>query len=310
MLVNAFGLPLDFWTMLTEALGSEFRVLVIDKPAAAPEAVSDTYYAVPDYVPDYLAAVDAVLAHESVAACHVVSWCGGAKLALELARAFPRAVASLSLVTPSFAGMTGYAGADSAYEKNLFTMCALVDKNPKSAATMANTLLAIMKKGDNDMARFDIGHKNYTNVLELAEHHHLPLIYRPFSSADNLVSFSAQLVRFRRHDVGPLLSCPELALPVMLMTGRADTTTSSIRATDLCAKLPNVVGFDIEGGSHYVLHQNYRLVARLLKAFAREGIALSPHHPHLTRSLYRNAGAPTAHGRALPASPAPAALPA
>ena len=294
LLVNAFGLPLDFWHLLASRLGTDCRVITLERAATAGGAgeIPTTCYSTPDFIAEYMADCGAVLDAEGIESCHVASWCSGAKLALELARAYPSRILSLSLLAPSFAGVKGFAGDDSAYEKNLFMMCGLVNKMPKTAASMAATMLQLMEKNSKDMERFDPGRKDVLDVLELADAEHLGALYSPFSSASNLVEFSRQLVHFRAHDIVPLLAPDAVQVPVMLVTGQSDTTTSNTRARDLCGRLQNVVGFDIEGSSHYLIHQDHRLLAELLTGFMREGIELNNDNPRVQRSLYRRACAP------------------
>lgn len=289
LIVNAFGLSLDFWQMLTGALRDRFKVIAIERLRAGDgeTRVSPTYYSTDDYVGDYVADVRTVLSCEGVNRCHVVSWCGGSKLAIELAHALPDAVESLSFIAPSFAGMDGFSGGDSAYEKSLHTMCKIVNQAPKAAANMASSMMAIMNKGGGDLDRFDQARKEAVDVLELADSHHLPLLYRPFSSAQNMIDFSAQLMRFRSHDITSRLLGERMQLPVMLITGSTDTTTSSERAKDICGGLGNIAGFEIQGGGHYLIHQNYAIVAELLTAFAQEGVGTASSHLRVEPTLFK-----------------------
>jgi pimeloyl-ACP methyl ester carboxylesterase len=287
LIVNAFGMTLDFWQMLPPALGSDFKLIAIENQAHENSlaTISETCYTPDDYVGGYLADVAAVMAAEGVEQYHVASWCSGAKLAMELVCASPASIKSLSFIAPSFAGVEGFTGSDSPYEKNLHTMCKLVNQMPKTAANMANSMMAIMKRTGNDLERFQKDKKDAVEVMGLADSHHLPLLYQPFLSGENLVAFSKQLVHFRAHNIKPRLSDKALQLPIMLVTGVVDTTTSSDRAKDICKNLPNIAGFELKGSGHYLIHQNYPLVAELLTKFIANGIDLQTSNPRVTRSL-------------------------
>jgi pimeloyl-ACP methyl ester carboxylesterase len=273
--------------MLACELGRDHRVVVLERPGAAHGAIPATYYADTDYLAAWLADCRAVLAAEQIDSCHVASWCSGAKFALELAHACPGTVRSLSLLAPSFAGMEGFAGRDSAYEQSLHTMCKVVDKMPKTAATMAATMLQMMEKNSRDLERFDPLRKDAVDILELADAHHQPALYQPFAGAAQLVDFSRQLMQFRSHDVRHLLTDAKLRVPVLLVTGSCDTTTSNERAKDLCRRLAGVAGFEIDGASHYLIHQEYALVAALLRGFLRDGLEMQCDRFHIQRSLFR-----------------------
>jgi pimeloyl-ACP methyl ester carboxylesterase len=289
LIVNAFGLSLDFWQVLAGSLQDRFTLFALDKRDAADDetCISRTYYSADNYADDYVADVAEVLRSAGIDRCHVVSWCSGAKLAIELADAIPGSIRSLSLIAPSFAGIESPQGCDSAYEKNLHTMCRIVRQMPKSAGNMASSMTAIMHKSSNDLDRFHRNAKDAVDVFELPDAHHLPLLYRPFSSAQNMVAFSQQLMHFRAHDITPRLGKQTLQVPVMLVTGRTDTTTSASRAKDICGRLPHIVGFEIEGSSHYLIHQNYRIVADLLRAFATDGMDMAYSNPRVERSVFQ-----------------------
>jgi pimeloyl-ACP methyl ester carboxylesterase len=291
LIVNAFGLGLDFWQMIAATLGQEYTVLALESThhTTVQTTISELYYNSDPYLQDYLNDIDAIIAAitaaEGIEQFHLLSWCSGAKLAMELVCAKPQAVKSLCMITPSFAGMEGVAGNDSGYEKNLHTMCKLVNQMPKTAPNMANSMMAIMKKSAHDLERFQKVSKDAVDILGLVDEVHLPLLYEAFSNGDNLIAYSRQLVRFRAHDIRPCLGNPAMQLPVMLVTGNADATTSSERAKDICKQLPNVLGFELQGGSHYLLHQNFQLVAALLSGFIRHGLTLELPDPRLKRSL-------------------------
>jgi hypothetical protein len=278
LLVNAFGLTLDVWHDLVQGLARDFTVLAIDRaaPEGAPASLATTYYGTPDSLDEYVVAVRTMLAAEGFASCHVASWCGGAKFAIELARALPQSIASLSLFSPSFAGAQGCAGSDSAFEASLNTMCKLVDRMPQSADGMAKSMMALMKKAAATAPADGAG----TSVFELADAATLHWLHEPFGSAANMREYSAQLLRFREHQVG---GGEPLALPVLLVTGQMDSMTCPVRARDICGGLGEVLQFELRGASHYFIHQNHRLVARLLLDFVRRGMHADAPHPRLRR---------------------------
>lgn len=271
LLVNAFGLSMDFWSPLTARLGAAFTLLAPERAAAQAGGIPQTYYGSDRPVEEFVDDVRAILAEAGVTRVHVLSWCGGVKLAMELAEALPEAVRSLGFVAPSFAGTGGPAGADSVYEKNLLTMCGMVAKMPKTAATMAANMRAILARGDNDIDRFRADRKDRVQVFELADKSRLPQLYQPFLDGDSLAQFSAQLVRFRAHDVAPLL--PRIAArrtPTLLLTGRHDATTSSARAREICTAFEGRREIELRQGSHYMIDQDADAVAALYADFMRE----------------------------------------
>jgi pimeloyl-ACP methyl ester carboxylesterase len=277
LLVNAFGLTLDVWHDLVQSLPERFTVLAIDDGAAPGPApgVPRTCYATPDSLPRFTDAVRRVLQAQGRRSCHVASWCSGAKFAIELARALPGSIASLSLFSPSFAGTPAAAGSDSAYETSLHTMCKLVERMPQAADSMARSMLALMKKGETAAA---------SSVFELPDTVALPWLHAPFSSAGHMIEYSRQLLNFRAHRlVGPA-GGEALDLPVMLVTGEMDRTTCAVRAREICRSLCPVLSFELRCASHYFIHQNSALVARLLDDFVTHRLGTQAPHPRLARA--------------------------
>lgn len=280
LIVNAFGLPLDFWSGLAQGLSRHFTLLALTDAPDSPVRLPMTSYASEQPVADYLAAIDAVLLQEQVTSCHVASWCSGAKLALELAAAWPARVRSLALLAPSFAGMSDHAGADSTYETNLHTMCRLVDRMPSAAESMARSMRALLAKAE---AEADGGQDGAPHsIFGMADKRHQPWLQLPFDSAAHMVAYSRQLLSFRAHDLRPLRARAPLPQPVLLVTGDCDSTTSCERARDVCATLCRPRWVEVRHGSHYFLDQNSEVLAALLATFFHAGAdGELPPHPRL-----------------------------
>jgi pimeloyl-ACP methyl ester carboxylesterase len=271
LLVNAFGLGLDVWQDLVARLSVHFTVLTLDdEPQTPPGGVPRTSYATADWLQHFEAAARAMLADAGHGSCHVLCWCSGAKGGVELARRWPGGVRSLLLFAPSFAGASGDAGADSSFEANLFTMCKLVDRMPQSAESLARSMMALMSKG----AEGD-------NPYAVADQVMLPWLWAPFASGANMVEYSRQLLNFRAHQLAPQADAGPLELPVLLVTGEFDSTTSSERAREVCGTLLRALHFELRAGSHYFIHQNSELMAQMVTTFVTQGAQARIDHPRL-----------------------------
>ncbi len=294
LLVNAFGLPLDVWHDLARRMPASVRVLALCAGPASAEGsgdAADPYYGAPDAPARFVRAVQAVLASESLAHCHVASWCGGAKYALELARRIPDAVSSLALLAPSFAGEQvdageGGAGGDSPYETSLATMCRVVDRTPGAAGGMARSMQAMLARGaqarpavaaaaDEDAAG--------TALFALHDRVTTPWLHAPFESAHSMVAYSRQLLGFRAHRVAQRPDEPALEMPMMLVTGELDATTNNQRARALLASCGAMAHFELQRAGHYFVHQNSALAATLLLDFLHRGTHTEPSHPRVRR---------------------------
>ncbi|MBN3723235.1 alpha/beta fold hydrolase [Burkholderia sp. Ac-20379] len=281
LLLNAFGMPHDVWSRFAAALPDDHAVYLFDDAdsGGGDAGFTRVYYATPDAPARFAHAVRELMANESLDSLHLVSWCGGVRYALELARTLPGRIASMSFLAPSFAGAAAGVGQDSAYETNLHTMAKLVNRMPQAANSMAESMRALLDKqaapgaASDDAALFSQPDANTRHWLGA-----------PFASASNMVEYSRQLAAFREHavetSIGPALG----PVPCLLITGEYDEMTSAARAHDLCDGFANVQRFVLRFGAHQMIHQNAALLAAFVSAFIATGDTPSPLPSRVVRS--------------------------
>lgn len=272
LIINAFGLSIDFWREFIQSSDTRFKFLIIEKKQPCSDSsLEQGYYTSDDFMSTLIKEVEAVMDVERAADFHIASWCAGGKLALGLASALPGRVRSLTFVTPSFAGMAGFAGADTTYERNLHMMSTMVTKSPQLAGSAAKSMMAAIAKSESDPTRFSPERKDRVNVLSLPDEMHKVMLYAPFATAENMLEYSHQVIRFRNHDITLALDdAAVLNLPVLVVTGAADTNTSTERTIDVFAKFANIVNVDLNDGSHFLLHQKSDIIAQLFDEFTTE----------------------------------------
>ena len=271
-IVNAFGLNSTFWTPLVNLLSPEYKVILWQhRDRQSDQQLNNVYYDEDRYIDAFVEDAKAILTEERTDSCHLLGWCSGPKLALELANKLPELVDSLMMLTPSFPGVSGYENQDSIFEKNLLTMCKLVDKMPRAAKMMVPSMASLRAKQDGDLNRFDkaVSKEKTESIFSLANESFSKLLYEPFTNEALLVNYSRQLMNFRQHDIAELVNTVEQ--PVLLLTGSADTTTSSDRAIALCKSLKNITGFEIQGGNHYLHTEQPALTAKIVAGFIEHG---------------------------------------
>ena len=117
-IVNAFGLNLSFWSTLIDLLSKQYKVVFWQhRNRQSEDQLNNVYYDDDDYLASFIDDAKALLDAEQIDSCHLLGWCSGPKLAMELADKLPERVASLMMLTPSFPGVTGFDNQDSAFEK-------------------------------------------------------------------------------------------------------------------------------------------------------------------------------------------------
>lgn len=272
LVINAFGLSIDFWREFIRGADTKFKFIIIDrKQASSASSLMQGYYTSDDFMSTLIGDVKAVMDAEDVSALHIASWCAGGKLALELASALPGRIRSMTFITPSFAGMDGFAGADTTYERSLNMMSTLVAKSPQMAGTAAKSMMAAITKSESDPTRFAPERKDRVNVMSLPDEVHKPMLHAPFVTDANMLDYSRQVIRFRSHNIKPALNdAAVLRLPVLLITGNADTNTSTERAIDVFEQFENIVNINLKDGNHFLLHQKSDSIAWLFHRFTAE----------------------------------------
>ena len=279
LLLNAFGLSMDVWCELALALGPRCTVLALearDDAALEAQALSSTYYDSEESWPQFLLSVRQLLATQATGPLHLLSWCGGAKFALELARALPQDVASLCLVAPSYAGVDVGAGGDSSFETSLNTMCRLVQRTPAAAESMARSMLALLQRGDGAA-------DDPQRLWSLHDAHTAHWLHEPYVSADRMRQYSRQLVNFRAHALSLPPAAQPLAQPCLLLMGDSDTATCAERARAMGALTSQTLQLGLRAAGHYLIHQDAALIARLQRGFMREGLQLETGDARLHR---------------------------
>lgn len=270
LLLNAFGLSMDVWCELALALSPHCSVLALearDDAALQAQTLSSTYYDSEDSWPHFLNSVRQLLATQATGPLHLLSWCGGAKFALDLARALPQEVASLCLVAPSYAGVDVGAGGDSSFETSLNTMCRLVQRTPAAAESMARSMLALMQRGDGAA-------DDPQRLWSLPDAHTAHWLHEPYVSADRMRQYSRQLVHFRAHAMSLPPAVPPLPQPCLLIMGDSDTATCAERARAMGALTSQTLQLGLRAAGHYLIHQDAALIAGLQRDFMREGLQL------------------------------------
>src|SRR5262249_18862458 len=124
VLINAYGMKLEFLDWLASELAGRYRVIALvcrglDEPL--------------DAIPGRSAHADDVrriLDAEGIGAAHLIGWCTGPKVALELEHHHPERVRSMTFVTGSFAPLAGADELVTAYDTSIAKVARVVDKRP------------------------------------------------------------------------------------------------------------------------------------------------------------------------------------
>ncbi|SDD61587.1 alpha/beta fold hydrolase [Actinokineospora iranica] len=256
VILNALGQGTGFWYRLVDRLADRYRVILWE-PRGTDSPVS---VLLPDQVNDLVE----VLRHERADTCDLLGWCTGPKVAVEFARRRPSAVRSMVLLNGSFRAGGRVGDPDTPYERNLEALCRMVGGQPHLAKSM---LRMFGLQEEFDPADEADPHRLAERVLSLANRTLAEDLRRPFRSPATLVNYARQLLDFWAHD--SLAEAGSVTTPMLFVGAEFDTVASPERFRQSAAAFPNARHVQIDGATHYVMHDRPDLVAALVDGFLR-----------------------------------------
>src|SRR5215831_8588635 len=196
--VNAHGHDLLVFSSLVELLARRHRVIAW-KPRGTFEDRRPAHTLF-DQVRD----LERIVKREGLAECSLVTWCAGAKVAIEFARRNALA-RSLVLTSGTFTRVPGLERLETPFEKTMEELCRTVVKKPMLASMMMNAMRSLLgvSAGQEESALSS-------------------LVAEPFQSPATTLRYAAQCVDYLAHDISPALI--ELEIPALVVSGQNDRT--------------------------------------------------------------------------------------
>jgi pimeloyl-ACP methyl ester carboxylesterase len=258
VVINALGQNTAFWHRLISCLVPR-RVLVW--PARGVYSGDDGGHTT---LEDHVTDAEAVLDHEGVASCHVLAWCTGPRIAVELCRRRPATVRSLVFLNGSFKQLGRDKERDTAYERNLEFLCRTLNRDPRLAGRLLGIFDAEPEHdaaAETDLRTMGVRTLRQVSTLLREE------VRRPFTDASTLVRYAEQLLDVWSRD--PLAHATEIRVPVLFVGAEYDEVVSQERLAAAAAVFPTARHTTIRGGTHYALHDRAEEVSVLINDFLR-----------------------------------------
>ncbi|UUY08382.1 alpha/beta fold hydrolase [Pseudomonas sp. J452] len=283
LVINAYGQSLHFWNDVLGDLLANYRVLVWEiRGTSVSDGGMSSFYTTEDHIRDACAIIEA----ERLSHCHTIGWCTGPKLSIQLADRYPQVIRSLTFITPAFKGVSGFSG-DTRYERNMEPLCKLVDRKPEAAGSLIKSMNAYFADRSDESERFGVSetgaHESIKNVLGMVDRNLRPLLMAPFVSETSILNYSRQLLQFWKHDVIDYV--PKIHQPVMLLTGSHDEIASPVLGIEVTRQFRNAIGFQIEGGSHYIHKEQHQIVTSLIRKFLSDGVDMINTDPRVDTTI-------------------------
>ncbi|HEX7288651.1 MAG TPA: alpha/beta hydrolase [Candidatus Angelobacter sp.] len=268
LIVNALGIPLHMWNKLLADASHDFRVIAVENRCGdlfAGGMQSDA--ALTQHAED----ISDVLDHERLESFHVLGWCNGGRIAIDLVTRCSHKVLSLTLLSPTLRGAEKHSQLGSPFEDRLEQIFTTVKKSPALATPLVKMISRFTQAPDWDgLATDPVGRAKALFALPAQET--AAAFLMPMSTPPFLLNYAHRTAADEAYSMSTTLrALAASGIPVLLITGSHDTMVSN-QAT--CAALCNAgvrpIHAEVSGAGHYIQDLQYPYFLWLLKGFLRQ----------------------------------------
>lgn len=251
VLVNAYGMKLAFLEPLAAALAEHgHRIIALEC-----RGLAEPLEAIPGPA-EHAGDVARILDAEGIERAHLVGWCTGPKVALELEHAHPGRVRSMTFVTGSFSPLAGAEELVTAYDVNIAKVARVVDRRPHLAGLFLKSLSgALSATGEAEPGA--------AAPLGVAPQRYHDLILEPLLSEEAIRAYTRMVVRFKDHSVEHLLG--EVRAPTLFIGAEHDVIAHPGISAAAAARVPGAHHVELAGGTHWCLLEDVDRLCYLIE---------------------------------------------
>jgi pimeloyl-ACP methyl ester carboxylesterase len=257
--VNALGQDLLVFSRVVQKLAQRHRV-ILWKPRGTFELDREV-----TTLWDQVADLERICEAEAVEQCALLSWCSGAKVAIEFAQR-ASSVCSLVLTNGTFKTYPGLEHAETEFEQMLFELCSAVVQSPELAPMVMDSMRGLLAGGAGRFSASGGSAAQSDSALSA-------LIVEPFQSSATTLRYAKQVVNYLSHDISQAAS--SLRQPVLLLAGRDDRVSSNVMARAVADRIPRGDFAEIGGGTHYCLYEKSAEALSLIESFLARSVGLA-----------------------------------
>ncbi|MFZ1006407.1 MAG: alpha/beta hydrolase [Candidatus Sulfotelmatobacter sp.] len=261
IIVNALGQGLQYWCRLIDVLSFRHRVIIWELRGI----LSPPY---PSRFDDQVNDLDAIIVNEGFQTCLLVGWCTGPKIAIEYYLRHPEAISSMIFLNSTFKCLgesEDRRKLESAYERNMESLCRVVDKHPTMGRSIMQSLSdsvsidnAALLEGNNEQELAKI-------LMSLINSDLRPHVAGPFRSESATVNYIRQILDFWSYEVN---GCAKhVKAPVLLVGAEYDRVALPEMSREAAKLFPNARYLCVESATHYCVYDRPEFVASLIDEF-------------------------------------------
>jgi pimeloyl-ACP methyl ester carboxylesterase len=249
LVVNPYGIDPTIWQPVFDLLDERFESITW-RCRGFVEEESAFRFKVTDHAED----AAEILKHAESEGVHVISWCGGAKVALELYASTPELVRSLTFVAPNFAPVKGCEDKINRWQRNLTRMATIVCARPEMARAVLQSFSASPEgKQLNDELDSDI------------EQIHRDLISAPFQNEQCMVNYLHMILDYQFHDCTNILR--NVRVPTLLLKPTNDRVVDPALCDVGAEMIRGSINSELRGAGHFCIVDRPEEITRLLETF-------------------------------------------
>jgi nucleoside-diphosphate-sugar epimerase/pimeloyl-ACP methyl ester carboxylesterase len=261
VLINAYGMPVDFWTPMAAQL-SRSRRLMTWESRYVPTLTDGSDHERCDLevqVRDLLAVLD----HFGVARADLVGWCSGAQVALEFSARHPERVGRMVLLNGTYCG-----GADiprTAFQRNFISLVNHVSSDRRKARIYYEMIYGRGEKFAASGQR-----ERLQSLFAGIDPYLLHMTSAPFRNPEALFRYSNLFQRFFRHEA--FSTERDAGKRTLVATTPTDVISHPDASVLISSRLKNAELLRLPEGDHYSLFHDVNLPG-MVTDFLGEGRA-------------------------------------
>lgn len=252
LLLNATGVPLAVWRQLIFDRSHPFKLVIPDRGRSSILAGGfETFLDIEGEASGVLAAVGTA----GIRDFHILAWCNGARLALEVGRRAGGLARSLVLLSPMFKGTAGVPAALSRYERDLQSLLDVVLADPDHAGQLVRHVPGMAGPVEWEKLASD-GDRHAEVLLGLPRDIDRMALLQPLLTPSSMVNVARRVASDERHPTLQVLD--GLTVPLFVLLGSHDTIISNRAVLNVLSRtVSRACVMRLHGAGHYLHDLQY-----------------------------------------------------
>jgi pimeloyl-ACP methyl ester carboxylesterase len=263
VLVNAFGVSLEFWKKIIANFVSRYKIITWEYRGSTPDGKKRAL-TLDDHVDD----LQIILTTEKVTRANFVCWCSGAKLILLFLKLYQPLFASLSIIAGSYGRIEGAEELRSDWDNNMSQLTSMIVKNPAASRVMIGIMKYILSNGDlnQDVDKQNPQSSSFVNkITGYINPRTKSLVIEQFLNQESITNHAHFVEDFKRYNISTIL--PAVNIPTLIIGAENDRISHPQISRIVAGQIANSIYINLERASHWCLLEDADKVIENLECF-------------------------------------------